>query len=84
MRETEGNGVNLGLSSLVRQLLHATLRCTTPCGKLVRHRKRNVMGCGVYNIEAFFSNRSYCCVDVCSFLANKRNPFYLGRSVILQ
>ena len=67
MRETQDTGVDLVLNSLSGDLLHTTWQCVAPFGKLVEIGKRDLIGFGKLDMNAFLANRSYCCVDVDAF-----------------
>lgn len=67
MRETKCNGVDLVLNSLSGELLHASWQCVAPFGKMVEIGKRDLIGFGKLDMNAFLANRSYCCVDADAF-----------------
>ncbi|KAI1460402.1 fatty acid synthase S-acetyltransferase [Annulohypoxylon moriforme] len=64
MRETKGAGVDLVLNSLSGELLHATWTCVAEFGTMVEIGKRDLIGNGKLDMNAFLANRSYCCVDI--------------------
>ncbi|KAI1209352.1 fatty acid synthase S-acetyltransferase [Annulohypoxylon truncatum] len=64
MRETRGAGVDLVLNSLSGELLHATWTCVAEFGSMVEIGKRDLIGNGKLDMNAFLANRSYCCVDI--------------------
>jgi NADPH:quinone reductase-like Zn-dependent oxidoreductase len=77
LRETNGRGVDLALNSLSGELLHATWRCIAKWGTLVEIGKRDLLGAGKLNMEVFFANRSYRCVDIDQM--RKERPEMIGR-----
>ncbi|KAI0889325.1 fatty acid synthase S-acetyltransferase [Annulohypoxylon maeteangense] len=64
MRETNGAGVDLVLNSLSGELLHATWTCVAEFGSMIEIGKRDLIGNGKLDMNAFLANRSYCCVDI--------------------
>ncbi|KAL9121374.1 MAG: hypothetical protein Q9187_002068 [Circinaria calcarea] len=76
MRETERNGVDIVLNSLSGELLHASWECVAPFGKMVEIGKRDLLGFGKLNMNAFLANRSYCCVDADAL---RQKPFMMKR-----
>ena len=78
MRETKHNGVDLVLNSLSGELLHATWQCVAPFGKMVEIGKRDLLGFGKLDMNAFLANRSYCCVDADAF---RGKPVMMNRQV---
>ncbi|CAJ2508142.1 Uu.00g093280.m01.CDS01 [Anthostomella pinea] len=69
LRETNGDGVDLALSSVMGDMLHETWRCVAEFGRMVEIGRSN--GAGKLDMGLFAQNRSYCAVDVEQIIAKK-------------
>ncbi|KAF2871120.1 hypothetical protein BDV95DRAFT_495285 [Massariosphaeria phaeospora] len=77
MRETNNRGVDLVLNSLATDLLHATWRCVAPFGKMIEIGKGDLQQFGKLDMNPFLLNRSYCGVDLDTFVDEK--PYLMIR-----
>lgn len=68
LQETNERGVDLVLSSLAGDLLHATWSCVAPIRKMVEFGKGDLQGFGKLDMSSFLLNRSYCCVELDAFI----------------
>lgn len=71
MRATGGRGVDLALSSLSGNLLHATWECVAEFGKMVEIRQRDMVGSGQLDLKSFLGGRSYSGVYLDALMARK-------------